>query len=127
MKQRMNWIWSLVFKTLLRKTSLWKCLTYEDLCKFEISNFRTDVNILKKAKKEVRYHRDEKKDKYLCKRCIENDEEVYRHCFKCCGEGHIARKFLSNQRNRRVLRKWGNLHSVVLVNLNIAFIAKIEM
>ena len=51
----------------------------------ELSNLRTDVNTLKKAKKEVRDHRGEQKDKYLCKRCLEDDEEVCTHCFKCCG------------------------------------------
>ena len=64
----------------------------------ELSNVRTDVNTLKKAKKEVRDHRGEQKDKYMCKRCIENDEEVCTHCFKCCGKGHIASKCPSNQR-----------------------------
>ena len=52
---------------------------------------------LKKAKKEVRDHRGEQKDKYMCKRCLEDDEEVCTHCFKCCGEGHIARKCPSSQ------------------------------
>ena len=51
----------------------------------ELSNLRTDVNTLKKAKKEVRDHRGEQKDKYICKRCLEDDEEVCTHCFKCCG------------------------------------------
>ena len=53
--------------------------------KKELSNLRTDVNTLKKAKKEVRDHRGEQKDKYICKRCLEDDEEVCTHCFKCCG------------------------------------------
>ena len=70
----------------------------------DLSNLRTDVNILKKAKKEVTSHRGEQKDKYLCKRCIENDEEVGSHCFKCCGEGHIARNSPSSQGNSRRLR-----------------------
>ena len=65
----------------------------------ELSNLRTDVNTLKKAKKEVRDHRGEQKDKYMCKRCLEDDEEVCTHCFKCCGEGHIARKCPSSQGN----------------------------
>ena len=69
----------------------------------ELSNLRTDVNTLKKAKKEVRDHRGEQKDKYMCKRCNENDEEVCTHCFKCCGEGHIARKCPSSQGNGRGL------------------------
>ena len=69
----------------------------------ELSNLKTDVNILKKAKKEVRNHRDEK-GKYPCKRCIENDEEVCSNCFKCCGEGHIARKCPSHQINGMGLR-----------------------
>ena len=42
----------------------------------ELSNLSTGVNTLKKDKKEVRDHRDEQKDKYMCKRCLENDEEV---------------------------------------------------
>ena len=42
----------------------------------ELSNLITDVNTLKKDKKEVRDPRDEQKDKYMCKRCLENDEEV---------------------------------------------------
>ena len=70
----------------------------------ELSNLRTDVNNLKKAKKEIRDHRDEQKDKYMCKRCLENDEQVCTHCFKCCGEGHIARKCPSSQGNGRGLR-----------------------
>ena len=93
----------------------------------ELSNLRTDVNTSKKAKKEVRDHRGEQKDKYMCKRCNENDEEVCTHCFKCCGEGHIARNCPSSQGNGRGLRNWGNLQSAVLVSLNIVFIAKIEM
>ena len=47
----------------------------------ELSNFRTDVNALKKAKKKVKDHRGEQEDKYMCKICIENDEEVCTHCF----------------------------------------------
>ena len=47
----------------------------------ELSNLRTDVNTLKKAKKEIKDHRDEQKDKYMCKRCLENDEEVCIHCW----------------------------------------------
>ena len=70
----------------------------------ELSNLRTDVNTSKKAKKEVRDHRGEQKDKYMCKRCIENDEEVCTHCFKCCGKSHIARKCPSSRRNGRGLR-----------------------
>ena len=70
----------------------------------ELSNLRTDVNTLKKAKKKVRDHRGEQKDKDMCKRCIENDLEVCTHCFKCCGEGHIARKCPSSQGNGRGLR-----------------------
>ena len=42
----------------------------------ELSNLSTDVNTLKKAMKEVRDHRDEQKDKYMCKRYLENDEDV---------------------------------------------------
>ena len=42
----------------------------------ELSNLSTDVNTLKKAMKEVRDHRDEQKDKYMCKICLENDEDV---------------------------------------------------
>ena len=57
----------------------------------ELSNLRTDVNTLKKPKKEVRDHRCEQKDKYMCKRCLKNDEEVCTHCFKCCGEGHCQK------------------------------------
>ena len=67
----------------------------------ELSNLRTDVNTLKKAKREVIDHRDEQKNKYMCKSCLENDEEVCTHCFKCCGEGHIARKYPSGQGNGR--------------------------
>ena len=63
----------------------------------ELSNLRTDVNTLKKAKKDIRDHRDEQKDKYMCKRCLENDEQVCTHCFKGCEEGHIARKCPSSQ------------------------------
>ena len=70
----------------------------------ELSNLKTDLNILKKAKKEDRNHRDEQKGKYPCKRCIENDEEVCSNCFKCCGEGHIARKCPSRQINGMGLR-----------------------
>ena len=70
----------------------------------ELSNLRTDVNTLKKAKKEVRDNRGEQKNKYMCKRCIENDEEVCTHYFKCCGEGHITRKCPSSQGNGRGLR-----------------------
>ena len=70
----------------------------------ELSNLRTDVNTLNKAKKEVRDHRCEQKDKYMCKRSLENIEEVCNHCFKCCGEGHIARKYQSSQENGRGLR-----------------------
>ena len=60
----------------------------------KLNNLRTDVIILKKDKNEVRNQWGEQKDKYLSvsKRCIENDEEVCTHCFKCCREGHIARK-----------------------------------
>ena len=72
--------------------------------KKELSNLRTDVNTLKKAKKEVRDHRGEQKDKHMYKRCLENDEEVCTHCFRCCGEGHIARKYPSSQGNGRGLR-----------------------
>ena len=50
--------------------------------------FRTDVNTLKKAKEEVRDHRGEQKD--MCKRCLEDDEEVCTHCFKFCGESHMS-------------------------------------
>ena len=57
----------------------------------ELSNLRTDVNTLKKPKKEVRDHRGEQKDKYMCKKCLKNDEEVCFHCFKCCGEGHCQK------------------------------------
>ena len=70
----------------------------------ELSNLRTDVNALKKSKKEARDHPDEQKDNYMCKRCIQNDEKVYAHCFKCCGEDHIARKCPSSQGNGRGLR-----------------------
>ena len=93
----------------------------------ELINLRTDVNTLKKAKKEVRDHRGERKDKCMCKRCLENDEKVCTHCFKCCREGHIARKCPSSQGNRRGLRNGGKPQSTVMVNLNIAFIAKLEM
>ena len=65
----------------------------------ELSNTRTDVDILKKAKKEVRDHRHKQKDKYLYKRCIENIEKVCRHCFDCCGEGHSAKNCPSSQGN----------------------------
>ena len=64
-------------------------------------NLRTDVNTLKRAKKGVKDHRGEQKDKYMCKGFIENDEEVCTHFFKCCGEGHIARKCPSSQGNGR--------------------------
>ena len=70
----------------------------------ELSNLRTDVNTLKRAKKEIRDHRDEQKDKYICKRCLENDEQVCTHSFKCCGDGHISRKCPSSQGNGRGLR-----------------------
>ena len=62
----------------------------------KLNNLRTDVIILKKDKNEVRNQWGEQKDKCLSvsKRCIENDEEVCTHCFKCCREGHIARKCL---------------------------------
>ena len=70
----------------------------------ELSNLRTDVNTLKKAKKEPRDYRDEQKDKYMCKRCIENDDEVCTHCFKCCVESYIARKCPSSQGKGRGLR-----------------------
>ena len=62
--------------------------------KKKLNNLRTDAIILKKDKNEVRDQLGEQKDKYLSvsKRYIENDEEVCTHCFKCCGEGHIARK-----------------------------------
>ena len=43
--------------------------------KKELSNWRTDVNTWKKAKKELRDHWDEQKDKYMCKKRIENDEK----------------------------------------------------
>ena len=68
----------------------------------ELSNLRTDANTLKKAKKEVRDHRGEQKDKYMCKRC--GDEEVRTYYFKCCREDHIARKFPSSRGNGRGLR-----------------------
>ena len=58
----------------------------------ELSNLKTDVNTLEKAEKKVRDHRGEQKDKYMCKRCIDNDKEVCTHSFQCSGEGHIARK-----------------------------------
>ena len=70
----------------------------------ELSNLRTDVNTLKKAKKEVRDHQGEQKDKDMCKRYIENDLEVCTRCFKCCGEDHFARKCPSSQGNGRALR-----------------------
>ena len=70
----------------------------------ELSHLRTDVNTLKKAKKKVRDHRGEQKHKYIYKRCLENEQEVFTHCFKCCREGHIARKCPSSQGNRRRLR-----------------------
>ena len=95
--------------------------------KKELIDLRTDVKTLKKAKKEVRDHRGERKDKCMCKRCLENDEKVCTHCFKCCREGHIARKCPSSQGNRRGLRNGGKPQSTVMVNLNIAFIAKLEM
>ena len=57
----------------------------------ELSTLRTDVNTLKKPKKEVRDHRGEQKDKYMCKKCLKNDEEVCFHCFKCRGEGHCQK------------------------------------
>ena len=65
----------------------------------ELSNFRTDVDILKKAKKEVRDHRGEQKNKYMCKRCIENYEEGCSRCFEFSREGHIARKCQRGLRN----------------------------
>ena len=58
----------------------------------ELSNLKADVNTLEKAKKKVRDHPGEQKDKYMCKRCIDNDKEVFTHSFKCCREDHIARK-----------------------------------
>ena len=70
----------------------------------DLSNLRTDVSALKKANKEIGEHRDEQKDKYMCKRCLENDEQVYTHCFKCCWEGHIVRKCPPSQGNGRGLR-----------------------
>ena len=66
----------------------------------ELSNLRTDVNTLKKAKKEVKDHRDEQKDKYMCKRCL----EMMRKFAFTVGEGHFARQCLSSQRNGRGLR-----------------------
>ena len=89
----------------------------------ELCNLRTDVNTLKKAKKDVRDW-DEQKDKYMCKRCIENDGEVCTHCFKFCGEGHIARECPSSQGKGRGLRNWGNLQSAVLESLNFVFMPK---
>ena len=70
----------------------------------ELRNLRADVNTLQKAKKEAIDHRGEQKDKYMCKKCLETDEKVYTHCFRCCGEGHIARKCPSSQENERGLR-----------------------
>ena len=92
----------------------------------ELSNLRTDVNTLKKTKKEVRDHWGEQKNKYMCKRCIENDE-VSTNCFKCCRKGHIARKSSSNQGNWRELKNWGNLQPAVMVSFNIVPIAKLKM
>ena len=70
----------------------------------EISNLRTDANTLKKARKEVGDPWGEQKDMYTGKRCIENDEEVFTHCFKCFGEGHIVIEFPLSQGNGRGLR-----------------------
>ena len=36
----------------------------------ELRNLRTDVNTWKKAKKEIRDHRGEQKDKYMCKNVL---------------------------------------------------------
>ena len=69
----------------------------------ERSKLRTHANILKKSKREVRDNRGKQRGKYLCKRCTEN-EEVYTHYIKCCGEGNIARKSPSSQKNGRGLR-----------------------
>ena len=47
---------------------------------------------MKKAKKEIRYHRGEQKDMHMCKRYIENDEEVCTHCFQCFWGGSYCQK-----------------------------------
>ena len=70
----------------------------------ELSNLRTDVNGLNKAKKKIKDHRGEQEDKYMCKICIENDGEICTHCFKYCGKGDIPRKWPSSQKNGRRMR-----------------------
>ena len=46
--------------------------------------------------KEVRDHQGELKDKCTSKQCVENKEEVFRHCFKCFTQSDCRCYFLQN-------------------------------
>ena len=70
----------------------------------ELSSLRIEVNTLKEDKKEKTGEESIPENKYLCKRCKENNEDVCHHCFKCYGEGHVARKCPSNRGNGGGLR-----------------------
>ena len=68
----------------------------------ELSSLRTEMNTLKqkggrdneieKKEPDPNTERGDKEKSYLCNRCLGNKETNCSHCFKCSGEGYIARR-----------------------------------
>ena len=63
-------------------------------------------NEIEKKEPDPNIERGDKEKSYLCKRCLENKETNCSYCFKCSGEGHIARRCPSGRHheNERGMR-----------------------
>ena len=72
----------------------------------ELSTLRADVNTLKENKVKSKIvsdsaqgnQGDSRKPRYICKNCNDQGFDTCNHCFKCCGEEHIAKWCPTNKR-----------------------------